>query len=59
MKLRETKRRQGRVRRMFSNVVFAIALGIIAILAVPTTLLIGMIFLVWSAGDRIIKAFCS
>lgn len=43
------------MRRILPNAVLAIALGIIAILAVPTMLMIGVIALIWSAADRIIR----
>lgn len=44
MKLNEPKKQQGRMRRFLPNIILAIALGIIAILAVPTILMIGVIF---------------
>lgn len=43
------------MRRILPNAVLAFALGIIAILAVPTMLMIGLISLIWSAADRIIR----
>ena len=55
MKLNEPKKQQGRMRRILANAVLAFALGIIAILAVPTMLMIGLISLIWSAADRIIR----
>ena len=44
-----------KVRRILTHVVLTIALGIIAILAVPTLLMISVISLIWSAADRIIR----
>ena len=41
--------------RFLPNIILAIALGIIVILAVPAMLLIGVISLIWSAADRIIR----
>lgn len=55
MKLNEPKKQQGRMRMILPNAVLAFALGIIAILAVPTMLMIGLISLIWSAADRIIR----
>lgn len=55
MTLNEPKKQQGRMRRITSNAVLAMALGIIAILAVPTILMIGLISVIWSTADRIIR----
>jgi len=55
MPLNDRQKRQGRMRRLLANIILAIALGIIAILAVPTMLMIGVIALIWSAADRIIR----
>ena len=55
MKLNEPKKQQGRMRRLLPNIILAIALGIIAILAVPTILMIGLISVIWSTADRIIR----
>ena len=55
IKLNEPQKQQGRMRRITSNAVLGITLGIIAILAVPTLLMIGLISLIWSAADRIIR----
>ena len=43
------------MRRISSNAVLGITLGIVVILAVPTMLMIGLISVIWSAADRIIR----
>lgn len=40
---------------ILSNIILVLAFGIIGILAVPALLIIGVISLIWSAADRIIR----
>lgn len=45
------------VRKAAAKLVLWLTLLLVGVLAVPAGLLIGLIFLIWSAGDALIKKF--
>lgn len=51
----KNKRNHPRGKILLSNAILAVALGIIGLLAIPACLFIGLIGIVWSAADAILK----
>lgn len=43
-------------KKFLEHTVLAVALGIIALLAIPACLFVGLIGIVWSAADMVLKA---
>ena len=56
MWMKKDKRNHPRRKKSLANAVLAVALGIIALLAIPACLFLGLIELVWSAADAVLKA---
>ena len=53
--MKKNKMNHPRRKNILAKVILAVALGIIALLAIPACLLIGLIGIVWSAADAVLK----
>ena len=51
----KNKRDYPRRKKVLANAIVAIDLGIIALLAIPACLFIGLIGIVWKAADAVLK----
>lgn len=53
--MKKIKRDNPRGKKFLANAILAVALGIIALLAIPACLIIGAIGIVWSAADAVLN----
>ena len=53
--MKKNKMNHTRRKNILAKVILAVALGIIALLAIPARLFIGLIGIVWSTADAVLK----
>lgn len=53
--MKKNKLNHPRRKNILAKVILAVALGIIALLAIPACLFIGLIGIVWSTADAVLK----
>ena len=53
--MKKNKMNHPRGKKFLANTVLTAALGIIALLAIPACLFLGLIGIVWSAADAVLK----
>ena len=53
--MKKNKRNHPRGKNILANAILAVALGIIVLLAIPACFFVGLIGIVWSAADVVLK----